>query len=78
MTYPSKKRQLILFEAHSRPAPEAETPAPQLRLDLSLCDLQTRWNTLEDHDESLAVRFAGGQEAQHAQMLAVTARGALR
>ncbi len=61
----AEQRDVVLLEAHARPAPEAQPPAGQLGLDLLDRDRQARGQALDDHDQGLAVGLARGEEAQH-------------
>ena len=61
----AEQRDLVLLEAHPGPAAVAEAAAGQLGRDVFDRDLRARGQALDDDDERLAVRLAGGQEAQH-------------
>ncbi len=59
------QRDDVLFEAHAGPAPVAE--AAPLELDRDVLDRhrQPGRDAFDDDDQRTAVRFAGGQEAEH-------------
>ena len=65
MADPADQGQLVLLEAHPRPAAEPEAAAGQLGLHLLDGDGQAGGQALEDDDQALAVGLAGGEEAQH-------------
>ena len=60
----AEQREIVLLELLARPAAVAEPPASHLGLDLLDRDRQPGGQALDDHDESLAVRFAGGEVTQ--------------
>lgn len=61
-----QQRELVLFEAHPRAAPETQAPPGQLSLNRFHGNGKARREALDYHDQSLAVGFTGGEEAQHA------------
>ena len=61
----AEQRDLVLLEAHARAAPVAEATSGQLGLHVLSGDGEPGGEALDDHDERLAVRLAGGQEAKH-------------
>ena len=69
MADPTQELDVVALEAHPRPATEAEAAARQLVTDLLDGDLEAGGQALDDHREGRAVRFAGGQIAQHTPRL---------
>ena len=61
----SQQRQLILFELLSRAAAVAEPTTGHLGLDLFHGDLQPGGQSFDDHNQRLAMRFAGGEVTKH-------------
>ena len=69
MTDSAQELDVVALEAHAGPAAEAEAAAGELVTDLVDGDLEAGRQPLHDHGESRAVRFAGGQVAQHTPRL---------
>ena len=69
MADPAQQRELVGLEAHPGPAAVAEAAAGQLALHLLDRDGEAGGQAFDDHDESLAVGFPGGQEAEHPGMV---------
>ena len=76
MTHAAEQGQLVLFEALARAASVAEATPGHLGLDLLHRDLEPGRKTFDDDDEGLAVRFAGGEVAQHAREVTGSVRRA--
>ena len=61
----AEEPDLVLLEAHAGTAAVAEAAAGELARDVFDRDGSPAGQALDDHDERLAVRLTGGQEAQH-------------
>ncbi len=60
-----EQADLVLLEAHAGTAAIAEATAGELPRDVFDRHAEAGRQALDDHDERLAVRLTGGQEAQH-------------
>lgn len=67
MTDTADQGELVLLEALTRSAAVAEPATGHLGLDLVDGDLEAGGQAFDDDDQGLAVRFAGGEVAQHAR-----------
>ena len=56
---------LVALDLHAAAATVAALPSLELRVDGGDVEGQARGNTVERHDERLAVRLAGGEKSQH-------------
>ena len=62
---PAEDLDVVALEAHPRPAAEPQPAPGQLVAELLDGDRKTRGEPFDHHGERGAVRFAGGQVAQH-------------